>query len=322
MPFNYRVSWNDLPDGSKLVKLTRTDHGLSRRTSRTVTYRLPPGEQVPKYTYQFEKAWKRANELPAQRQARESREAKQKENQADTAAALKAAPRQVRVAYNVGCGVLVVAMLAAIGLAVAGLVLLTTNQCFFRQFPPAGCPVAAIDPPGAALGWHLIFGGLATILAAFITGAGITLSLKQRGKLQASADAHEAARRNDEAKRQVQEAMAQYLVEFRAQGYAKEAAEALARKRLRDEGPSPRVWGTSDIENERQKVKRQQETAAATLEREREEAEQQRKIDAGELARCPRCQEYALISQGVILAHRTGSDTSLCEGEGMVLGKT
>jgi hypothetical protein len=55
--------------------------------------------------------------------------------------------------YNIGCGVLVLAMLAAVGLVVAGLVVLTTNRCFFLQFPPAGCPVASINPPGAGQGW-------------------------------------------------------------------------------------------------------------------------------------------------------------------------
>jgi hypothetical protein len=302
------------------VKLTRTEYGLSRRTSRTISYRLPPGEQVPKYTYQFEQAWKRANESPAQREAREARAANRKENQARRAAALKAAPRRTRVVYNVGCGVLVVAMLAAIGLAVAGLVVLTTNPCFFKQFPPASCPVASIDPPGAALGWHLIFGGLAAVLVVLAAGAAVTQSLNQRGNQQAIGDAREAARRNDEEERRVKEAMAQYLAEFRAQGYAEEAAEALARKRLRDEGPSPRVWLASDIESERQEAKRKRETTAAALEKEREEAELRRKIDAGELARCPGCREYAPVSQGVILAHRTGSDASPCEGEGTILG--
>ena len=116
MPFNWSVSWKELADGSKMVKLTRTEYGLSRRSSRTVSYRLPPGEPVPKYNYQFERAWKRANESPAQRERWEARAAKAKEDQALRAAALKAAPPRTRVAYRTGCGVLMLAMLAAIGL--------------------------------------------------------------------------------------------------------------------------------------------------------------------------------------------------------------
>jgi hypothetical protein len=110
--------------------------------------------------------------------------------------------------------------------------------------------------------------------------------------------------------------MSEYLAGFRAQGYATEAAEALARKRLRDKGPPQRVWRHSDIENERRDAKRQQEAAAAALEREREETERQRKVAAGDLTRCPYCQEYAPVSQAVILAHRTGSPATPCEGEG------
>jgi hypothetical protein len=73
MPFSWRVSWTDLGDGSELVKLTRTEYRLIRRTSRTVSYRLPLGGQAPKYTYRFERAWKRTNEPPAEREAREAR---------------------------------------------------------------------------------------------------------------------------------------------------------------------------------------------------------------------------------------------------------
>jgi hypothetical protein len=78
--------------------------------------------------------------------------------------------------------------------------------------------------------------------------AGVVRARSERGNQQASEDALEVARRNDEEQHRVQEAMSQYLAGFRARGYAAEAAEALARKRLRHEGPSPRVWHPSDIE--------------------------------------------------------------------------
>src|ERR1700733_7499905 len=160
MPFSWSVSWNEFADGSKLVKLTRTENGLSRRTRKTVSYRLAPGEQVPKYAYQFDRAWRHANESPARRQARQTRAAKLKETRGRRAAELKTAPRRRRVVTGMGCGVLGVMLLAAVGLVVAGFVVLSTNRCFFLQFPPAGCPVASVDPPGAALGWHLISGGI------------------------------------------------------------------------------------------------------------------------------------------------------------------
>jgi len=319
MPFNWNVSWKELADGSKQVKLTRTEYGLSRRTTRTVSYRLPPGEQVPKSNYQLERAWKRANESPALRERREARAVKLKEDQAHRAVALKAAPGRTRTAYNIGCGVLVLAMLAAVGLVIAGLAVLTTNRCFFLQFPPAGCPVASIDPPGAGLGWGLIVGGAAAVLVVMLIGSLVKQSLDERAKQEAREDAREAARRTSEEQRRAQDTTSQYLAEFRAQGYAAEAAEALARKRLRDEGPSQRVWHPADIANERREAEQQQQAAAATLEREREQAERQRKIDAGELARCPRCQEYAPASQAVILAHRTSSPPTSCEGEGTTL---
>ena len=323
MPFNWSVSWKELADGSKLVKLTRTEYGLSRRTSRTVSYRLPPGEAVPKYNYQFERAWKRATESPAQRDRREARAAKVQEDQARRAVALKAAPRRARMAYNTGCGMLVIAALAAVGLIVAGFVVLFTNRCgFFLQFPPAGCAVASIAPPGAAPGWHLIFGALGAGLVVLLIGKLVAQSLTERGNQQAREDAQEAARRNNEEQRRVRDAMSQYLAEFRAQGYAAEPAEALARKRLRDEGPSQRVWSAADVENERGEVERQQQAAAAALGRKRELAERQQKIDAGELACCPQCQQYAPASQGVILAHSAGSNATPCEGEGMGLGDT
>jgi hypothetical protein len=160
------------------------------------------------------------------------------------------------------------------------------------------------------------------VLVVLLIGVGVKHSLNERGNQRARADVQEAARRNDEEQRRVREAMSRYLAEFRAQGYAAEAAEALARKRLRDEGPSQRVWRPVDIENERREAERHQQAATVALAKEREEAEQQRKIDAGELTRCPRCQEYAPASQGVILAHSAGSHATPCEGEGTVLRDT
>jgi hypothetical protein len=58
------------------------------------------------------------------------------------------------------CSVLASVVLGGLGVAVAGLVIVTGNRCFFLQFPPAGCPVASLDPPGTALGWHLFLAGL------------------------------------------------------------------------------------------------------------------------------------------------------------------
>jgi hypothetical protein len=58
------------------------------------------------------------------------------------------------------CAVLAAVILGGLGLVIAGLVIVMGNRCFFLQFPPAGCPVASLDPPGTALGWHLFFGGL------------------------------------------------------------------------------------------------------------------------------------------------------------------
>lgn len=150
------------------------------------------------------------------------------------------------------------------------------------------------------------------VLVVGLVGVGVMQSLTERGKQQDREDEQEAARRNAEEQRKAQEAMSQYLAEFRAEGYDTEAAEALARKRLRDEGPSQRRWRPEDIANERREAERQQQAAA-------EKAERQRKIDAGEIARCPRCREYAPASQGVILAHRTEPHGTPCEGEGTIL---
>ncbi|MGO9078481.1 MAG: hypothetical protein ACLQDY_05510 [Streptosporangiaceae bacterium] len=62
-------------------------------------------------------------------------------------------------------------MLAAAGLMVTGLGMVLLNPCFFAQFPPAGCPVASVDPPGTSRGWVLfLVGGLllsVTLLTAY-----------------------------------------------------------------------------------------------------------------------------------------------------------
>lgn len=165
--------------------------------------------------------------------------------------------------------------------------------------------------------WGII---LAVVITSILARANSPeIRTREEGRRQADEDAREATRRNDEQQCRVQEAMSHYLAEFRAQGYAAEAAEALARKRLRDEGPSHRLWHASDIENERREAKQQREAAAVALEREHKEAERQRKIATGDLARCPRCQKYAPASQAIILAHLTGSQGKPCEGEGTLL---
>jgi hypothetical protein len=119
-------------------------------------------------------------------------------------------------------------------------------------------------------------------------------------------DGLEATRRNAPVRAREQEAWSRYTADFRAQGYGAEAAEAMARRRFREEGLPSRGWTADDMKNER------------------ERAEKQRKIDAGELMTCPRCKHLVPASDGVILAHNvrrgSGEDTyyTSCEGEGLL----
>jgi hypothetical protein len=120
-------------------------------------------------------------------------------------------------------------------------------------------------------------------------------------------DPLEAGRRNAGEDAARQRSLSGYAAEFRAQGYGEVAAQAMANKRLREEGPPPRNWRSEDIEFERKR------------------AELQRKIDAGKVMRCPSCKAYVPVSEGVILKHNTevnygGGDRSIvpCEGEGML----
>ena len=126
--------------------------------------------------------------------------------------------------------------------------------------------------------------------------------------------AQEAERRNEEEARRVRETMARYAAEYRSQGFAQPAAEAMANKRFREEDTPKREWLGADIAKERQ------------------ESALQPRIEAGELVRCPRCYSYAPASQGVVLAHRrqsgpanvalVGGYGKSCDGEGEVVGST
>jgi len=116
-------------------------------------------------------------------------------------------------------------------------------------------------------------------------------------------DPLEAARRNAAEREATERHFAQYAAEFRAQGYGEAAADAMASKRFAEEGPQPREWSSLAIKQER------------------ELAEFQRKRRAGEVGRCPACNMYAPVSEGVILGHTT-KDSSLepsgCGGVGML----
>jgi hypothetical protein len=102
-----------------------------------------------------------------------------------------------------------------------------------------------------------------------------------------------------------------YIADYRREGYGQAAAEALANKRRR-EGPQPKSWTAENILGERHA------------------AEYQRKIDAGVIARCPRCRRDAPASDGIILKHigeinePMGADGPKdvidCPGEGMAAG--
>jgi hypothetical protein len=316
---NWRVSSKTLADGSQQVTLTRTEYGLTQRTSRTVSYRVPAGEQVPTSSSQFERAWKRATESPAERARREERAARAQANQDLREAALMAAPPRTRRAYKTGCSVMLLGILAAVGVLITGIVALATNPCFEQGTPGEGCSVNTADPPGSSDAWHLIIGAVLALCLLGLAGSLTLQSLTDRGKRQDRQDEQEAARRNLQERQKAQEALSQYQAEFQSQGYDAPAAEALARKRLRDERPAQRTWHPADIANERRETERLQQATTAAQERERERAERQRKVDAGEIAQCPRCHEYAPASQGVILAHRVKSHGKPCQGEGTIL---
>jgi hypothetical protein len=117
-------------------------------------------------------------------------------------------------------------------------------------------------------------------------------------------DQLEADSRNATEEQRRRTALSQHEAVFRAQGYGEVAAEAMAKRRFREEDPPIREWSASDIAKERHL------------------AERQRNIDAGKAARCPHCSTYAPASEGVILAHRTMAPAAEdgyvpCVGEGM-----
>jgi hypothetical protein len=117
----------------------------------------------------------------------------------------------------------------------------------------------------------------------------------------------EADRRNTAEEHREQEAIQRYATTFRAEGYGQAAAEALARKRFREQDRPLHKWTGRDITAERR------------------EAAKQKKISAGELAPCPLCKSYAPASQGVLLSHNwrpIADESSIpCEGEGMLAAK-
>jgi hypothetical protein len=134
---------------------------------------------------------------------------------------------------------------------------------------------------------------------------------------RASAEA-EAARRNAEVKKPI--TFDQALVEYRAQGFQGDAAEALATRRTANE------WT---------KLERTSPSwTAAMVLAERIEAERQRRIAEGTLAKCRFCGKFAHVNQGVILTHtrteienserESGSTTAYrtCGGTGTVISKS
>lgn len=135
--------------------------------------------------------------------------------------------------------------------------------------------------------------------------------------VQGAADAAEAERRNAEERRKHPDPVDPrpgWVAEFTAQGYGRDAAEAMAGKRLRENPPiwpERREWTQHDIWTERK------------------DAELQAKRDAGEIGICPVCKRNdAIVSQGIVLGHGfyreeynayrgTGQDWwDMCKGEG------
>ena len=99
--------------------------------------------------------------------------------------------------------------------------------------------------------------------------------------------------------------MSRYIIESRARGFGTEAAEAMARRRFREESEPKRVWSREHLEAER------------------DQAEVKRKISAGQLMCCPLCKHFVPVSQGVILAHyqwdrKYHTPDGPCSGEGML----
>jgi hypothetical protein len=175
-----------------------------------------------------------------------------------------------------------------------------SDGCAIQLFIWVIVPLIGFWP---AVVWHGAGGwiGSAVWLLSAITVVAVVAIMRRKKKKTTPEfrDTDEAKRRNAVEKNRTQLATAQYTADFCSQGYNLEAAQALARKRFRDKDHPRRAWSASGIKGER------------------EQAEQQRKIDAGDLARCPRCAQFAPASQEVILAHATRT-RGPCEGEGTV----
>ena len=117
------------------------------------------------------------------------------------------------------------------------------------------------------------------------------------------ADHREAQRRNAENWTARKAQSDQFVAEARRDGYEDEAADAIAARRMSQEGIPASKWTASDNKLERHL--------------------EQFKIDvaAGKLGRCPVCGYHAPVSQGVILGHEGKPDNEGyregCSGVGM-----
>jgi hypothetical protein len=95
----------------------------------------------------------------------------------------------------------------------------------------------------------------------------------------------EAERRNAaEARLSPPQTMEAAAAQFRADGYGAQAAEALARKQLRERAARPAFTESLMFD-------------------ERREMRQKQRLAAGQAAVCPACERMAPASEGVILAH-------------------
>lgn len=128
----------------------------------------------------------------------------------------------------------------------------------------------------------------------------------------------EADRRNaEEARRNPSLTIEAAIAQFRTEGYGAQAAEALARKRVRETSQRGPWSGRGGY------------PADHSVFEERWRARRQRRLETGEAAVCPFCQRDAPASEGVILAHgwspppRDSDDWGdiwdRCGGEGSVV---
>ena len=126
---------------------------------------------------------------------------------------------------------------------------------------------------------------------------------EQALRAQADADEREAERRNAEELREhpdPPDALPGYIAEFRSQGYGQAAAEALARKKVRETPvhyPERKTWTASDIVAERR------------------QAERWRRFEAGVLAKCPKCSADVPASDGIVLAHKASKSENRGHGD-------